>query len=159
MIELLKYTYMMEPEKVSAELERLWNKYYGIICKNDPDWEEMNEARAILYLTGQVFCEQIAVEAMERRLHLLKRQLTLAEFLSLIDRESPELADLRHDEMLDKLERFYRVIKDYKNRYQGGKYYLKEELFLKAYAKANPNPELKVGYQGSFEKKSRTKSK
>ena len=153
MIELLKYTYMMEPEKISAELERLWQKYYGIISKNNADWEEMNEARAILYLTGLIFCEQIAVEAIERRLHLLKHKMNLVEFLDAIDKESPDLENLRRDEMFDRLERFYRVIKGYKNRYQGGKYYLQEELFIKAYAKANPDPELKLGYQGSFEKK------
>ena len=51
MIELMKYTYLMEPEKVEAELEKLWNRYQTIINQENTTWEEMNEARPILFLT------------------------------------------------------------------------------------------------------------
>lgn len=71
MIELMKYTYMIEPEKVEEELGRLWERYQSIIHKDAPSWEELNEARSMLYLTGHVYCEKIAVEAIERRLHRL----------------------------------------------------------------------------------------
>lgn len=150
MITLMKYTYLMEPEKVQEELNRLWNRYQSIINQANPSWEEINEARALLFLTGQIYCEKIAVEAIERRLHLLKVKLSLIEFLDLIDKNSERLEELRKDELFNKLEKYYQVIKSYKNKYIGGKYYLEEEKFLKKYEKANPKKELKMGYRGSF---------
>lgn len=152
MINLMKYTYMMKPEKAQEELNKLWDRYLSIINKETPSWEEINEARSILYLTGQVFCERIGIEAIERRLHLLKEKMTLIEFFSLIDQNSEKLAELRKDELFDKLERFYRVLKGYKNKYIDGKHYLEEEKFLKKHEKANPNKELKMGYKGRFDK-------
>ena len=81
MISLMKYTYIMEPEKVQKELDKLWSRYKEIINSEEPTWDEINEARSLLYLTGRVFCEQIAVEAIERRLHLLGEKFSLVEFL------------------------------------------------------------------------------
>lgn len=150
MISLLKYTYLLEPEKVQEELDRLWNRYQSIINKDNPNWEEINEARSVLYLTSQVYCEGIAVEAIERRLHLLKNKMTLIEFFSLIDKNSEKLAELREDELFSKLEKYYLVIKNFKNRCIEGKYYHEEEKFLKKYEQVNPNKELKLGYRGSF---------
>ncbi len=150
MIDLLKYTYLMEPEKVGEELDRLWNRYQEIINKKEPDWEEINEARSILYLTSQKFCEEIAVEAIERRLHLLKNRMTLMEFFNTIDKNSEKLGELRKDELFSKLERFYKVIKGFKNRQIEGKHYHDEDKFLKKYDQANPYKELKIGYRGSF---------
>ena len=150
MIDLMKYTYMIEPEEVRKELGKLWKRYQTIINKTKPDWDEVNEARAILFLTGQIFCEKIAVEAIKRRLHLLKNKMSIVEFFSLIDRNSEKLEELRKDELFDKLEKFYRVVKEYKNKYVEGKYYLEEEKLIKKYGEANPNKELKMGYRGSF---------
>jgi len=143
----------MLPEKVEKELDKLWNKYTKIINKKNPSWEELNEARAILYLTGHVYCEQIAVEAIERRLHLLKIKLTLPEFLTAIDTDSPKLDLLRREKLFFTLEKYYNIIKAYKNKYIKGKYYLEEEKFLEQYNKNNPFAELKFGYAGSFDKK------
>lgn len=150
MIALMKYTYLLEPEKIQKELDNLWNKYQDIINSDNSTWEEINEARAILFLTGQIYCEKIAVGAIERRLHLLKVKLSLIEFLDLIDKNSDKLEQLRRDELFFKLEKFYRVIKGYKNKYLEGKYYLEEEQFLKIYSKLNPDKKLKMGYRGSF---------
>ena len=150
MIPLMNYTYMMEPEKVQNELSKLWDKYQLIINKDNPNWDEINEARSILYLTGNVFCEKIAVEAIERRLHLLKEKLSLVEFFDLIDKNSEKLEELRKDELFVKLEKFYNIIKKYKNNYTGGKYYLEEEKFIKKYNNLNPEKEHKIGYKGSF---------
>ena len=150
MIPLMNYTYMMEPEKVQNELSKLWDKYQLIINKDNPNWDEINEARSILYLTGNVFCEKIAVEAIERRLHLLKEKLSLIEFFDLIDKNSEKLEELRKDELFVKLEKFYNIIKKYKNNYTGGKYYLEEEKFIKKYNNLNPEKEHKIGYKGSF---------
>ena len=150
MIILMKYTYLMEPEKVKEELENLWKKYQKIINKENPTWEEVNEARSILFLTGQIYCEKTAVEAIERRLHLLNTKLSLLEFFDLIDKNSEKLLELREDELFSKLEDFYKVIKNYKNKYVGGKYYLEEEKFIKIYGEVNPKKEFHMGYKGSF---------
>lgn len=152
MIDLMKYTYLMQPEKIQIELNKLWKNYIKIINSKNPTWEEINKARSILFLTGQIYCEKIAVEAIERRLHLLKEKLSLIEFLDLIDKNSEKLEQLRTDELFSKLEKFYRVIKSYKNNYINGKYYLEEEKFLEVYNKINPYKDLKIGYRGSFKK-------
>ena len=150
MIELMKYTYMMDPDRISEELDKLWGRYKAVIDSKDSTWEEINEARALLYLTGQIYCEKIAVEAIERRLHLLKEKFELVDFLNLIDTESDRLRELRSDEMFMLLEKFYRVIKKYKNRYISGKYYLEEEKFLEKYDSINPDKSFKMGYRGKF---------
>lgn len=148
MIELMKYTYLMEPKKIKQELEKLWKRYQKLLKKSD--WESINEARSILYLIGQIYLEQIATEAIQRRLHLLKEKLTLLEFFDIIDKKSEKLKNLRKDELFRKLEEFYIIIKQYKNKYVGGKYYLDEEKFIQEYNKKNPNSSLKIGYKGSF---------
>ena len=143
----------MEPEKVQEELDRLWNRYQEILEDSNSGWEKVNEARAILYLTGQVYCEEIALDVIKRRLHLLKEKRELIEFLNLIDKDSEKLSELRKDELFAKLEKFYRIIKSYKNKYNKGKFYLDEEKFIKEYQKQNPDKDLKIGYKGSFNKK------
>jgi len=150
MIELMKYTYLMEPEKVKKELDKLWERYQEIIQNKNSSWEEINEARAILFLTGNVYCEQISVGAIKNRLHLLKKKISLTEFLELIDKNSEKLKELRKDELFKKLERFYRIIKEFKNRYIGGKFYLDEEKLIKKYNQLNPDKDFKIGYMGSF---------
>lgn len=117
MIQLMKYTYLMEPEKIQKELENLRKQYQEIINQEKVTREEMNEARAILFLTGQLYCEEIAVGAIERRLHLLPGKPTLIEFFLLIDGESEMLEEYRRHHLFNKLEQFYRIIKTYKNKY------------------------------------------
>ena len=138
----------MEPKKIKQELEKLWKRYQKLLKKSD--WESINEARSILYLIGQIYLEQIAVEAIERRLHLLKEKLTLLEFFDIIDKKSEKLKDLRKEGLFKRLEEFYIIVKQYKNKYVGGKYYLDEEKFIQEYNKKNPNNSLKIGYKGSF---------
>jgi hypothetical protein len=150
MIDLLKYTYLLENEKIKKELERLYDKYSEFIKKAQEMWEQLNEARAILYLTGNIYCEKIAVEAIERRLHLLKEKLSLVEFFDLIDKNSEKLIEFRKDELFKKLEEFYRIIKEYKNKYSEGKYYLDEEKFIQLYNFLNPNQDDKIRYKGKF---------
>jgi len=151
MKDLMTYTYLLDNVKIKKELEKLWGRYNEIIMDNlNPSWEEINEARSILYLTGQIYCEQIAVRAIERRLHLLKTKISLIEFFDLIDKNSPKLIDLRKDELFSKLEEFYRIVKDYKNKYTGGKYYLDEERFIDKYHSVNPEKDFNMGYKGKF---------
>ena len=158
MIELMKYTYLMEPEKVEAELEKLWNRYQTIINQENTTWEEMNEARAILFLTWHIYCEEIAVAAIERRIHLLPEQFSLIDFFMVIDSNSERLDYLRKHKLFNKLERYYNIIKNYKNNHVEGKYYLEEEKFLKRYKKLSPNQDMRIGYQWSFEIKQKKAS-
>ena len=150
MIKLMKYTYLLENDKIRNELELMYQKYSGFLAKAEEMWQQLNEARAILYLTGQVYCEQIAPESIQRRLHLLKQPLQLPEFLHLIDSNSEKISELRQDELFAKLEEFYKIIKEYKNKYSNGKFYLDEERFIELYNKLNPDKDLKVGYKGGF---------
>jgi hypothetical protein len=94
------------------------------------------------------------VEAIERRLHLLKERLTILEFFTLIDSESKKIEELRKDELFLKLEQFYRVIKKFKNTHLGGKFYLEEEKFIEKYNQLSPDKSLKIGYKGKFDKES-----
>ena len=146
----MKYTYLLEIEKIKEELDKFWKKYQEILHNSNSTWEEINEARAILFLTGQIYCEDIAVKAIERRLHLLKEKLTLIEFFDLIDKNSLRLRELRNDSLFSDLEKFYKIIKEYKYKYNEGKYYLDEEKFLKRYKEKNPDKDLKIGYKGEF---------
>ena len=129
MRQLLKYTYLMDVEKVDEELEKLWVRYQEILAK--PNWESLNEARAILYSVGNIYCEKIAPEAIERRLHLLKKPISLVEFLSKVDGRSKGLSALRKDSSFLQLEKFYLAVKKFKNKDIGGKYYIDEERFFK----------------------------
>ncbi|MBR9702010.1 hypothetical protein GOV13_03745 [Candidatus Pacearchaeota archaeon] len=154
MIELLKKTYLLKPEDIEIELDKHYKRYQEILNRTKEIWEDMNEARAILFLTGQVYCEQIAPQAIERRLHLLKEKMELVKFFELIDSNSEQLEELRKDSLFVELEKFYRIIKEYKNKYDNGKFYLDEERFIKVYNLFNPDPQDLAGYKGEFDKKS-----
>ena len=78
MEQVLKYTYLLDVDKIEEELEKLWERYQEIL--DNPNWLDLNEARSILYIIGHIYCEEIAPGAIERRLHLLKEKLTLIEF-------------------------------------------------------------------------------
>lgn len=149
----MKYTYLMKPEKVQEELDKLWDRYQNILDNLNSNWEDINEARAILFLTATIYCEQIATGAIEKRLHLLKEKISLIEFFDLIDKDSKELEKLREDKLFTKLEKFYKIIKKYKNKYNKGRFYLDEEKFLEKYSIKNPEKDKKLGYKGSFKKK------
>lgn len=144
----MKCTYLMDIDGIKNELERLWNEYQEIL--NKPSWEKLNEARSILYLVGNVYCENIAPEAIERRLHLLEKTMTLDKFLLLVDTRSAKLIKLRKDPIFKNLEKFYLLVKNFKNKFVGGNYYLDEERFIELYNKYNPENNLKINYRGEF---------
>jgi len=136
----------MNPDKVRSELDNLWRRYQEIL--NNPTWEDLNEARAILYLTGNLYCEKIALEAIERRLHLIDKKLNIIDFLAIIDSRSNKPSKLRKNNLFQKLEEFYIVIKNYKNKFSRGKYYLDEERFIKLYNKYNPEYNFEIREKG-----------
>lgn len=141
----------MDLKGIKESLETLWQRYQHIL--ENPNWEDLNEARAILYLTGQVYCEQIAVGAIERRLSHLQKPLQLNEFLLLIDSESDKLEEFRSDPKFKELEDFYRIIKEYKNMHVGGKFYKDEEKFVEIYNQHAPSESHKTSYKGFIDKK------
>lgn len=151
MQKLLKNTYLLDIKKIQKNLDSFWQRYQEIL--ENPNWDDLNEARAILYLIGQIYCEKIAPEAIERRLHLLKNPMELLDFLSLVDADlEEELTELRKDDLFLKLEKYYRLVKGFKNKFNGGKYYLDEERFIELYNSYNPNKKLKMGYRGKYGK-------
>lgn len=145
---LLKYTYLIDIKNIDIQLEKLWQRYQTIL--KNPNWDDLNEARAILYLVGYIYLETIASEAIERRLHLLKKPISSVKFFTLIDSNSKELRLYRKDSLFIKLEKYYLLIKKFKNRFVGGKYYMDEEKFIKLYNKYNPDKDLKIGERGKF---------
>ncbi len=154
MIKLMKYTYLLENEKIKSELDSMYKKYSGFLTEAEKIWRQLNEARSILYLTGQIYCEQIAPEAIKNRLHLLENPISLADFLQVVDSNSEKLEELEKDDLFLKLEEFYKIIKEYKNRYSGGKFYLDEEKFIQLYNIFTPDKNRKIGYKGKFDDKS-----
>lgn len=133
MEKLLKYTYLMDVAKIKEELYKLWDEFRELLTC--PTWENLNEARAINYLLGQIYCEKIALEAIERRLGSLDKKMTLLDFLIFIDGNSSELPELRRDKTFATLEEFYRLIKDFKK----GDHSEIEETFIKLYNQENPS--------------------
>jgi len=147
---LLKHTYLLDIDGIKSDLERLWRRYQYIL--DNPNWDDLNEARAILFLTGRVFCEEIVPGAIKRRLHLLAKPVSEIDFYSAIDNESQNLSLLRSDPLFCQLEELYRLAKEYKNRNANGGYYLDEERFMKLYEQFKPaqDASLKLGYRGKF---------
>jgi hypothetical protein len=151
MEKLLKYTYLLDTERINEEVEKLWERYQSIL--SNPNWDDLNEARAILYILGYLYPEEIAPEAIERRLHLLKQPINIDEFLHMIDFKAHNLDEHRKDKMFVDLEKFYEIIKKIKNRYVGGVWYLDEEKFVELYNKYNPDKEQKIRERGKFGEK------
>ncbi len=148
MEKVLKYTYLLEVARIRKELQKLWDRYQSIL--DNPNWEELNEARAILYLIGYWYPEEVAPEAIERRLHLLEKPLTLMEFFTLVDSEDKDLTKRRKDPLFIKLENYYKLVKEFKNMHIGGKWYLDEERFVKLYNQLSPDKNLSIREKGKF---------
>lgn len=150
MLNTIKHTYVLDTDKINSTLEGLWDRYQRIL--KNPNWEDLQEARAILYFIGEIYTEKIAVEAIERRLHLLKVPLSIDEFFHVVDLPSRrgKLDEYRRDELFCELEKLYLIIKKYKNKDVGGKYYLDEEKFIALYNQHNPNKDKRIGYRGEF---------
>lgn len=148
MISLLKYTYLLDTDAIEKELQKLWARYQEILA--NPNWDDLNEARAILYSIGHLYCETVVPEAIERRIHLLQKPMGLLDFLTVVDSQSGELVERRKDPLFATLEKFYILAKNFKNKYDKGKLYLDEDNFIELYNAHNPEKESKIGYRGKF---------
>ena len=138
MKDLLKYTYLLDTKKIKESLEDLWKRYQRILDNKELSWEELNEARAILYFIGYLYPEKIALESLEKRIESIKPAISLNEFLLAIDRNDKEVLNKYKDnERFNKLKDFYLIVKNIKNHTKYNTY-LDEERFNKIYSKFKP---------------------
>ena len=123
-LALLKYTYKFDLEKLSEAIEKLWSRYIQIIENENCTEDDIYGARAILYFIGYLYVENIALGAIKNRLY----DMSLEDFLVKADK----------GEIDNDLVKFYKIIKDLKNReYKGS--YLGEDLFNEVYEKVTGN--------------------
>ena len=139
MLELLKYVYILDNDKIKNSVDNLWNRYQAILDNKNSDWEEVNEARAILYFLGHIFVEIIALESLERRLKFIEPTISIDTFLSAIDSQDEEiLKKYKRNEKFNSLKEFYIIVKNLKNKVNRDGTYLDEETFDKKYNKLKP---------------------
>src|SRR3989339_559029 len=140
MLDLLKNIYIFDVEMMGDCLEKLWNRYQDILSKEDCSWEEINEARAILYYLGHIFTEHIALESLERRIKFVEPEISIDDFLLAIDSNNEKILSIyKEDDKFNKLKNFYLLVKGIKNRVNQDGTYLDEETFNKKYDKLRPD--------------------
>src|SRR3990172_145331 len=123
MKDLLKYTYLLDMEKIDASIEKLWKRYQEILGNKKSDWEDLNEARAILYFIGYLYSEKIVLDSLEKRIKFVKPAINLDKFLLAIDRNDAKiLKKYAKNKKFSQLKDFYLIVKDIKNRTKNGTY-------------------------------------
>lgn len=138
MKDLLKYTYLLDLKGIDKNIEKLWKRYQSILDNKKSTWEDLNEARAILFFLGHIFCEEIALGSLERRVKFVKPPISLDKFLLAVDRKDENvLKKYRNNKNFAKLRDFYLLVKKIKNRAVDGSY-LDEKRFNKIYNKLKP---------------------
>ena len=138
MKDLLKYTYLLDTENIKKSIENLWSRYQKILDDKKSTWEDLNEARAILYFIGYLYPEKFALESLEKRIKFVKPSISLDKFLSAIDRNDAKiLKKYAKNKKFNQLKEFYLIVKDIKNRTKNGTY-LDEGRFNKIYKKKKP---------------------
>ena len=138
MKDLLKYTYLLDTKNIKKSLGNLWREYQKILGKKNLTWEELNEARAILYFIGYLYPEKIALESLEKRARLIKPSIGIDEFLSAIDgNDAKILKKYAKNKKFIQLKNFYLIVKGMKNRVKG-KSYLDEKKFNEIFKKMKP---------------------
>ncbi len=139
MTNLLKYTYILNVVGIKREIERLWSRYQSILDNGTASWEELNEARAILYLLGYLYPEKIALESIKTRVLILNPPIDLDEFLRAIDIGDEKVLNLYvGNRQFEKIREFYLAVKGIKNRVKNGSY-LDEDRFNEIYGKTKPS--------------------
>lgn len=138
MKDLLKYTYLFDVKKIENSIEGLWKRYQKILNSEKSSFEDLNEARAILYFLGYLYPEKIALESLERRVNQVKPKITLDKFFLAVDKKDKKVfAVYKGNKRFNKLKSFYSVVKDIKNRVKNNSY-LDEERFNKVYLNLKP---------------------
>ena len=138
MKNLLKYTYLLDAKNIENEIACLWNRYQKILNTKKLSWEDLNEARAILYFLGYLYPEKIALESFENRIKVIKPKISLDEFFLAIDGNDKEiLKKYKNNKKFNKLKNFYLIVKSIKNKVKNNSY-LDEQRFDKIYSKLKP---------------------
>jgi hypothetical protein len=138
MTELLKYTYLLDVKGVRRSIELLWSKYQKILDNKKSSWEDLNEARAILYFIGYLYPEKIALQSLASRIKHVKPGISLDRFLRATDRNDRiVLGKYKNNDNFNKLKEIYLAVKDIKNRVKNNAY-LDEERFNRLYSKLKP---------------------
>lgn len=138
MKDLIKYTYLLDIKGIRREINNLWEEYQRILNNKSSSWEDLNEARAILYFIGYLYPEKIALESLEKRVKNITSTISLDEFLLAVDRKDKGvLSKYENNEKFNKLKEFYLIVKDIKNRVRNNTY-LDEERFNQLYSKLEP---------------------
>lgn len=138
MKELLKYTYLLNTDKIKERVEILWQRYQQILDNKNSSWEDLNEARAILYFIGYLYPEKIALESLEKRIGYVKPVIGLDKFLLAIDGSDKKVLNkYKSNKKFNSLKKFYLILKDIKNRTKNNTY-LDEGRFNKFYSKSKP---------------------
>jgi len=138
MKDLLKYTYLLDVGNIEKGIERLWQRYQNILNSQKSSWEDLNEARAILYFLGYLFPEKIALASLESRMKYVKPKISLDKFLSVIDGNNRKiLKRYKNNKQFNQLKEFYLAVKNIKNRVENDTY-LDEGRFNKIYSKLKP---------------------
>lgn len=138
MEDLLKYTYLLNIKKIEQNIEDLWNRYQEILNSRRSSWEDLNEARAILFFLGYLYPEKIALKSLEKRVQFIKPKINLDDFLSVVDKDDKKtLKKYKNNRKFNKLKEFYLIVKSIKNRVKNNTY-LDEERFNKLYSKLKP---------------------
>ena len=137
MKDLLKNTYLLDIERIKKRIEYLWKRYQKILDSN-PSFNDLNEARAVLYFLGYLYPEKVALEAIENRIKYIEPKITFDRFLEAIDGNDERiLKKYQNNEKFKKLKEFYLLVKGIKNRVKNGSY-LDEDRFNKIYSEARP---------------------
>ncbi len=138
MKDLLKYTYLLDTKNIKKSIENLWDEYQKILGKKNLTWEELNEARAILYFIGYLYPEKIVWESLEKRIKFVKPSIGIDEFLLAIDgNDAKILKKYAKNRKFGQLKDFYLIAKGMKNRVKG-KSYLDEKKFNEIFKKMKP---------------------
>ncbi|KPJ56374.1 hypothetical protein AMJ49_05025 [Parcubacteria bacterium DG_74_2] len=138
MKDLLKYTYLLNINQIEKKIEALWQRYQEILSNPKSSWEDLNEARAILYFLGYLYPEKIALESLEYRVKLIKPKIDINEFLLAIDGKNIKVLNkYKKNKKFNKLKEFYLIVKNIKNRVKNNTY-LDEGRFNKIYSKIKP---------------------
>jgi len=138
MKELLKYTYLLNTDKIKERIESLWQRYQQILDNKNSSWEDLNEARAILYFIGYLYPEKIALDSLEKRVRCIRPVIGLDKFLSSVDgNDKKVLNKYKNNKKFSSLKEFYSILKDIKNRIKNDTY-LDEGRFNKFYSKLKP---------------------
>ena len=138
MKDLLKYTYLLDTKNIKKSIEKLWGEYQEILGKKNLTWEELNEARAILYFIGYLYPENIALESLEKRIKFIEPSISIDEFLLAIDgNDAKILKKYAKNKKFIQLKDFYLIVKGIKNRIKG-KSYLDEKKFNEIFKKMKP---------------------